>query len=200
METFFGQVHFPTPRHCHFWKEVLVFVYICPLHWPLPFLVIYDMGINWKLILSTFPWYIWWDHLMASSAVAFFENIVLPFLEGGWGVCECYEMGIQVPNKESKLGCHFWKVVRVFVHALTHISLFGKSLPDANFIEISTDWFSGSNFLKRKCLHNFRVNQLRSLGQWLSKCGCLTVFGAHFIKISTDWFSGSKFQKRKVIM
>ena len=127
METFFGQVHFPTPRHCHFWKEVLVFVYVCPLHWPLPFLVIYDMGINWKLILSTFPWYIWWDHLMASSAVAFFENIVLPFLEGGWGVCTCYEMGIQVPNKESKLGCHFWKVGRVFVHALTHISLFGKS-------------------------------------------------------------------------
>ena len=36
-------------------------------------------------------------------------------------------MGIQVPNKESKLGCHFWKVVRVFVHALKYISLFGKS-------------------------------------------------------------------------
>jgi hypothetical protein len=35
---------------------------------------------------------------------------------------------------------------------------------------------------KRKWSHNFRVNHLCSLGQWLSKCGCMTVFGAHSIE------------------
>jgi hypothetical protein len=63
----------------------------------------------------------------------------------------------------------------------------------ADFIEIFTDSFSGSKFLKRKWLCNFRVNQLCSLGQQLSKYGCMTVFGADFIEIFTDSFSGSKF-------
>jgi hypothetical protein len=63
----------------------------------------------------------------------------------------------------------------------------------ADFIEISTDWFSGSNFLKKKWWHNFRVDQLCSLSQWLSKCGCVTMFGVDFIEIFANWFSGSNF-------
>ena len=41
----------------------------------------------------------------------------------------------------------------------------------------------------------FRVNQLCSLAQRLSKCGYMIVFGADFIEISTKWFSGSNFSK-----
>jgi hypothetical protein len=33
---------------------------------------------------------------------------------------------------------------------------------------------------------HFRVEQSCSLGKWLSKCGCMTVFGADFIEIFTD--------------
>jgi hypothetical protein len=85
-------------------------------------------------------------------------------------------MGIKVPNKESKPGCHFWKVVRVFVHVLTHISLFGKSCQMLISLRYSQIDFQG----------HFRVNQLCSLCQLLPKCGCMTVFGADFIEIFTD--------------
>ena len=46
-------------------------------------------------------------------------------------------------------------------------------------------FFSGSNFLKRRSLCNFRVNELSSPGQWLSNCGCMTIFRVDLIEIFT---------------
>ena len=46
-------------------------------------------------------------------------------------------------------------------------------------------YFSGSNFLKRKSLCNFRVNEMCSPGQWLPNCGCMTMFGVDLSEIFT---------------
>jgi hypothetical protein len=61
--------------------------------------------------------------------------------------------------------------MKLFVHVCDNF-LFWKECQIANFVEIST-------------LFIFRVDQVCSLGQQLSKCGCMTMFGADFIEIFT---------------
>jgi hypothetical protein len=75
--------------------------------------------------------------------------------------------------------------MKLFVHVCDNF-LFWKECQIANFIEISTLFIFRVEFPKKgNRLHNFRVNQMCSLGQQLSKYGCMIMFGADFIEIFT---------------
>ena len=87
--------------------------------------------------------------------------------------------------------CIFWRFFGIFI-VCTNKAKHGWTIDQKWQFPWDIQWFIFRVKFPKKEIDYviFGVDQLCSLGQWLSKCGYMTVFGADFIKILTDWFSG----------